>query len=342
MPADRSMELVARFLPPNGRVVLLPRYGRPRIALAGRSPSERWRQSRSYPAFRWPARVRRLGVRAWAAIAAGRTYPVVGHEWATGSLLLEAFPDAVTAVLLFGTPSPFQKLVIQVWGQRGVLGYVKYADHPAAAARVAREHAILTTLGGSVGPRVVAYGSVADGRALALEAVAGATLRPRSIPGVRERALLDRMARGPAHPVARHPWIERMRAAHPTVLEPWLEPLADREWPVVVHHGDFAPWNLVGSGTGAVRAVDWECASLDGFPHLDHAHYVLQVAALIRRWSPGQARSFATAHLAGTVGHPAAEALVRLAALADYAHALEHGGEVDSERQRWRRGVWDA
>jgi thiamine kinase-like enzyme len=113
----------------------------------------------------------------------------------------------------------------------------------------------------------------------------------------------------------------------------------------VVRHGDFAPWNLLGGSDGKLRAIDWEYGSPKGFPYLDLAHYILQVAALIYRWSPSKALHY-TIHYLTDQPWPAlkaaeAEAITRLTAYHLHRQALEDGHAQDAPGQAWRRAVWE-
>jgi len=123
-----------------------------------------------------------------------------------------------------------------------------------------------------------------------------------------------------------------------------LAALAGPSWPVVVQHGDVAPWNIMQDSGGDVRALDWEYGSLPGFPHLDLAFYILQTAALMHRWPPEKARDYAVARLT-RAPWPALEpaealAVVRLAALDTYWKQMEDGQRRGAPLQAWRRRVW--
>jgi hypothetical protein len=48
-----------------------------------------------------------------------------------------------------------------------------------------------------------------------------------------------------------------------------------------IHHGDFAPWNIKVSPTGAWTALDWERGELVGIPGWDWFHYIIQSANLV-------------------------------------------------------------
>lgn len=51
----------------------------------------------------------------------------------------------------------------------------------------------------------------------------------------------------------------------------------------VIHHGDFARWNLREQSDGSLMALDWEWGHPEGMPGLDLAHYFLQDARLVAR-----------------------------------------------------------
>jgi hypothetical protein len=145
-------------------------------------------------------------------------------------------------------------------------------------------------------------------------------------------------------PLEIHPWVLRMRDGGISELDALLEPLADRAWPLTVHHGDFAPWNLLRASDGTLRAVDWEYGTLEGFPYLDLAYYVLQTSALIYRRAPLSAARDASAYLSlnPRLGLNVAEAraLTSLAAYDAYRKSSEEGRLPHEGLQPWRRAIW--
>src|SRR5690606_35577681 len=79
----------------------------------------------------------------------------------------------------------------------------------------------------------------------------------------------------------------------------------------VVHHGDFAPWNIkVSTEDGAWVALDWERGELVGFPNWDWFHYRIQSWILVEHLS--------VTHLAENI-----ENLLRSDALQHYAQATK-------------------
>jgi hypothetical protein len=127
----------------------------------------------------------------------------------------------------------------------------------------------------------------------------------------------------------------------------WFEILADRKRPVIIQHGDFALCNLLRKPDGTLAAVDREYGSLEGFPHLDLAHRLLQTSVLLYQWRPSRALEYAVRYLTHLLW-PApncreAEVLVRLS---DYYDSLkgEEDGKVPCSifpMHRWRRTTWE-
>lgn len=63
--------------------------------------------------------------------------------------------------------------------------------------------------------------------------------------------------------------------------------------PVVAEHRDVAPWNLLGASTerpDSIAAVDWESSALDGWPGLDLAYLLVQLAIESTRARTPEAR----------------------------------------------------
>jgi aminoglycoside phosphotransferase (APT) family kinase protein len=130
--------------------------------------------------------------------------------------------------------------------------------------------------------------------------------------------------------------------------EKWIEALRDRDWAIVIHHGDLVPWNVLRQPHGTVGAVDWEYGSLEGLPSVDLVHYILQVAALVYRWKPDKAMRYASEYLtqqqfAGLSRHEA-RATIRLTALWDYQNTLANEETVPHAPflQEWRRRLWES
>lgn len=332
----------AIFLPANSRVLALPNASRPRLYLTSESVTQRWRHSALYPAFRWTARSYRVALRLKAALGLGRTYLNSSADYALGELLQDCLPGARAAAVSLGTPGPAQKITVQLWKEAQVAGYLKYAESVAAVARLEQEYKVLNALPAGAGPSILKYVGFAKGMVLITSPVTGNAVTACLPLGPRLRGYLNALLLNTSWPLEQHPWIVKMRERFGSTLDEWLEPLTGRTWPAVFHHGDFAPWNVLHTSGGKLAAIDWEYGSAQGFPHLDAAYYLLQVAALMRRWPARRARAYAARHLSADLGHAQADALVRLAAFVAYHEALSDGHESVAPLQMWRRTVWEA
>jgi hypothetical protein len=258
-------------------------------------------------------------------------------------------PGLSSAVVLVGTPGPAQKITAQLRdGKGGVLGYLKYAEKEAARRRLRQECRMLSELPVGVGPELIKFGPMGDGEALLSSALSGDSLPTTLPPSEGLAELLNALIVSHPKPLEIHPWVRRLRSrGQPPGLDACLETLAGREWPVVIQHGDFAPWNLLRQpGSGTVGAIDWEYGTPEGLPHLDLAYYILQTSALIYRQDPLEASRYSAEHL---VRQPAldltgaeAQALTRLAAYDAYLKSSEDGQPASAGLQTWRRRVWES
>ncbi len=335
----------AAFFPAGTRVLAMPGWKAPRVFLSAGGFREGWDKSALYPAFRRSAQLYRLWQRFKAGARLSSAREARSDSWPVGAFARDALPPIASVVVLAGTPGPAQKVTVQLWGEQGeILGYLKYAEKPAARSRLVKENEILSGLPGGVAPRPLKFGPMGGGAALLMSAIPGFHLKARLPPPNSVRAFLDALAVSGPTEIYTHPWVRALPPAVRQEAGPMLSALAGRSWPVVVQHGDFAPWNVLQDSGGALRALDWEYGSLQGFPHLDLAFYIIQTAALMHRWPPERARDYAVERLT-RAPWPALEpaealAVVRLAALDSYRKAVEDGHSSVVPLQAWRRRVW--
>ena len=143
--------------------------------------------------------------------------------------------------------------------------------------------------------------------------------------------------------IQQHPWIISLQRRSEINLEQWLLPLSSKKWPVVIQHGDFAPWNILQQKDGRLSAIDWEYGKLEGFPGLDLAFYFLQVSALIKRWSPQRAINtfldYCVLKSPYALTTEQIIALLRLTSYDAYLNSLEDGHSPQSPLQQWRREI---
>jgi hypothetical protein len=334
------------FFAPGTPVMALPGWEQPRLLVPATSPGDRWRASGVYPAFRSTAKLYRglMRLKALSGVGtvrlslAGRAGPTL-QEY-----LADTLPDAVVRAVMVGVAHQAQKLTVQLVAADGsVVGYMKCAASPGARQRIRNEYLLQCGLPPAAGPHPLKYASMGGMDALLMEPVQGRSLRaslppPRGLP-----AFVSSLSTSERYPVQLHPWVCGRDPELQSEIEPILAELSAREWAVVLQHGDLVPWNLVRKAEGGLAAIDWEYGCKEGFPGLDLAHYVLQVAAHIHRWAPARSREYATRYLleAGLdVNAGEAGAIVKLTAYLAYQHALVDGYGPNAPVQLWRRLVW--
>lgn len=334
------------FFPPGTTVLALPGWEKPRILFPDGGVRRRWQVSSLYPASRWQGRAYRFFLRCKGVL--GLVEKQVSHRsnWEVGEFVRDVLPKATSAVVFVGPPGPAQKITIQLQDATDrVLGYVKYAEKPAAVRRVSREYYVLKTLPDNLGPVPLKYGRLLNGEALLLSPFLGQSVPAKLPPPEELVALLTTMPTGLEYLVEKHPWINSILEDKDKHLVSWIENLGKRKWPAVLQHGDLTPWNVKKSPDGNVRLLDWEYAYLEGFPHLDLIYYILRVAALIYRWGPLRAFRYAKMYLSkklSLLSDREVDALVRLTAYVAHLQALEDGHPADAPLLRWYRQVWEA
>jgi hypothetical protein len=81
------------------------------------------------------------------------------------------------------------------------------------------------------------------------------------------------------------PAMRRLRDAIPAgdSFSTILETLRSTALHPVIHHGDFAPWNVREDAFGQWRVLDWERGEAQGPPAWDWFHWVIQHEVLVRR-----------------------------------------------------------
>lgn len=334
------------YFPRGTRVLALPDWDNPRLYVPARSFSERWGKSAFYPASRFRGRLYRILLRARAASGLPAARVARADDWLFGEFAGDVLPRSASVTVLVGEPSPVQKITARLCdSEGGVLGYVKYAEEEPARRRLRQEYRVLARLPGGVGPRPLKHGLLGDGEALVSTPLAGKHL-PANLTALDDVAgFLRKLIVSPQTPVEVHPWMRDIRGRSELNLDPWLEVLSEKDWPIAIQHGDLAPWNVLRSPEGELGAVDWECGGLESVPHLDLAHYILQVSFLVLRWSPSKAMRFAVGYLTGQMGQglspEAARTLIRLAAYDVYLKHLEDGYARDADVGEWLRAVWE-
>ncbi|HTW94206.1 MAG TPA: phosphotransferase [Tepidisphaeraceae bacterium] len=285
----------------------------------------------------------RLALRLKAAAGYAMVRQSNEETWRAGEFVRRVFPDFQWAAVYVGILGAAQKKTARLFDSSNrVIGYLKTAQTDAALRRLRRERQVLCALPSGVGPVMAAYGPLADGEAMLLKPISGHPLSPHAVappPGI--RSLLLALNSGELRPPEEHPGLDFARG-HDEEVGQWTDRLRGVSWPVVIQHGDLAPWNVFLDGS-AFSAIDWEYGNLNGFPYLDLAYYVLTVSAVIRQAPPAAAAKQAADLLksfAPRLTESQAEALVALSAYDAYRKALEDGDSPDEPIQKWQRAIW--
>ncbi len=344
-----------RFFTRGTPVIALPDWNEPRLFVPAQNFWQRWKGSSLCPppsakpdAIALPPKLGRLLYRIQVAL--GQSPMQIACRKKSGSIdiqgfVREIFPEFSWAVFSVGVPGKAQKITAQLWNDRHqVIGYLKYSRKPIACDRIAREYAVLSQL--QVQPRPLKFGPLSKGTALLIEPIPGKHISSGTLPPEPEiLTLLDQYAIAKPVPLNEHPWVQSFQqTADPFALK-WLDALGNRPWPIVALHGDFSPWNLLRSPNGKIFAIDWEYGLAEGFPYLDLAYYILQVAYWSLKWSPIQAFEYAVEFLSSRSGPnltlAEAKAIVRLSAYQGYQFMLEDGHSLEEQPQYWRSKVWE-
>jgi len=163
---------------------------------------------------------------------------------------------------------------------------VKAGLSQAARALIEKEELFLKAVSQNTRsvPRLRAVFESARLRAVALDFFPGDSPRPRH-----ERAL----------PALLASWVDAQRTLALSETPDWARlgsafpanellarvamQLRGRIVPATIQHGDFAPWNIKVSPSGAWTVLDWERGELAGLPGWDWFHYVIQTGILVER-----------------------------------------------------------
>ncbi|MBD3391121.1 MAG: phosphotransferase [Chitinivibrionales bacterium] len=334
------------FFPPRSRVLALPGWDSPRLYFSAGPALHRWRCSGFFPGWRAAARAARMVLKLKAVLLPGPARSVDSPDWTLGAFVKDIFPDACSVVLQVNPRNAAGKFVAQLRDPRcRVLGYVKYGQSVMAQERLRNEYTLLNALPPDTGPAPLTFGELDKGAALCLSAVRGKHVPPALDPPAAVGGFLGNLPSSDPLPLHAHPWIAAVRSEGSRGIERWLEPLASRDWPTVLQHGDFAPWNLIRVADNSLRALDWEYGCTEGFPYLDIAYYLLQVGLLVKGYSSGVAVEEAVHHLcAGNVLEALPEDMARsitaLAAYEQYTKSAEDGHNPNTPVQRSRLAIW--
>lgn len=328
---NRTVLLQAqRYILGAEKAMVLPSRSNPKLLVPFCDITARGRLSAFFPAFKLKARCWRLLQRV--RCVTGLAPLVSSPQGETFRLFIDdVLPGISHTAVLIGTSGPHQKIVVQLWRGSELAGYLKVAATSGAGKKIHSEVAVLERLPQGLGPRLLKVGELDGHPAMMMSPVMG-TMLPARLPEATDirglmlevRGYLDQLKLSDTlFEMDCHPAILRirklisadggmssdLRPPNSDFLDSLLEPLRTQKWPVVIQHGDFAPWNVLRTAVmngqkstispeisrskksedgGLLFAIDWEEGTAEGFPHFDLIHYVSQTAALVEKWTPEQ------------------------------------------------------
>ncbi|EXI69002.1 MAG: hypothetical protein AW08_00828 [Candidatus Accumulibacter adjunctus] len=254
------------------------------------------------PARRWLART------AWHAGRVGLTWPRSEVRMAReqADLLQQILPadsGASPVLIQFGSPGPFQKVVVLSLSTSGRAWVSKIAFRPGADELLAGEASWLARLGqvaelkASV-PELARAGCLSSGRRFLTMPAATVLPSPARL-GPLHRAFLTHLCR-----TSRRDWVweeaplrgrlhDRFLRLSRALASPllagtpeawrWIDSeLRGQVITTCIGHGDFAPWNINQDARG-ITVFDWEYAQDSATPLHDFFHFHSIQRILVRR-----------------------------------------------------------
>ncbi len=287
-PAEpgQGVRVEMRLLRRGGRpFLLLPAQPRPAAATVDLYPAQ---TRRAHAARTLLRRLLRASLPLGTRKVSLGVSPVDPFVRFLASLTAEPTQGLPTFGILAGNPmSEGQRLLLLVFDARQQpVAVVKAGLSEPARGLIEREESFLAAVpsGTKSVPRLRATFQAQRLRALALDFFAGDSPRPEQ-----EAAL----------PSLLESWVDPKRTVAVSETPDWARlagacagnslfsvvggALGNRSVHPAIHHGDFAPWNIKVSRSGAWTVLDWERGELTGIPGWDWFHYVIQSAILVGR-----------------------------------------------------------
>ncbi len=287
----------------------------------------------------------RLVLRSKVALGCGEVRRAEADRWILPDFIDGSLPPVGSIVIQPRPSGPAQKFTIELRDQVGtVIGYIKFATEALAQRRLTHEYAMLMQVPEGRGPTPLKFGNIGKGLALLVTPLRGPRPTARLPPSPEVLEFAESLEVGSPLPLASHPYVRGLRDLVGARLDGILDDLTNRTWPVVFRHGDLAPWNLRrDQASNRLSAFDWEFGTREGFPYIDLAHFILQVALLVYAWPPVKTAIYATQWLQKQplgLGEGEARGVVRLATLEAYLRGKDDDFPDDDPTQAWRLRIW--
>ncbi len=349
------------------QAAILPTVENPKLLVPLCDRRLRWRLSKFYPAFSIRAKPWRMLQRVRALFGLVSKLSDQNNE-KLHQFIYDFFPDITHSSVLLGTPGPTRKITVQLWAGKQLVGYLKVATTSAAAEKIKVETKVLKKLPEGCGPKLLKYSDLDGNKAMLLSLVDGKMLNA-SLPAITPEddgimvelnTYLEGLnVRAEIFAIGDHPAIVRLREqvvgdgdrtvkggiSHQSSVmrlqdfEEILFPLRKRAWPLVIQHGDFAPWNIFRLQDGLLCSIDWEEGCVDGFPFFDLIHFIGQTAYLCQKWSPERTLGYLYETLRPMLGS-SAPSIIKLGLLSSYVSLQQTVGD-DHPIQKWRMNMWE-
>lgn len=329
-----------KFVIPSGKITKLPNRSNPKLIIPKIDQIKSWRYSAFFPAFRKIAKLYRQGLRVSALFRASE---IVNESDLGNEFILfceQAFEKEIDAgVVLIGTKGPTQKLTIQIWSQNVIIGYIKYSNLKQAIKSISNEHQVMKDVPESIRPKALRIQELGNGIALALSAISGDQIEPKLSNTNKISQAIEPLVREKLVEIGNHPWVHKLKANQLDCdIDRWLNRLASKKWPIVIQHGDLAPWNII-RNESSLKLIDWEFGNSQGFQYMDEVFYILQTARLIYKWKPIQAYQYSIEHLKTKIPTEFCDSIVKLSVFDTYQNSIENGYNVSSPDQQWRNSI---
>ncbi|MEI6891606.1 MAG: phosphotransferase [Pontiella sp.] len=363
---ERALSQALKYVVGADQAAILPSIVNPKLVLPLCGLRLRWRLSKFYPAFSIRAKPWRMLQRFRALFGLVSKLSDQNNE-KLHQFIYEIFPDITHTSVLLGTPGPTRKIIVQLWAGKQMVGYLKVATTVAAAEKIQTETNVLEKLPEGCGPKLLKYSDLDGNKAMLLSLVEGEMLNASLLAITPEdggimvelNTYLERLnVRDDTFAIGDHPAIVRLREgvagdrgagkgeiSHQSSVirlqgfEEIIFPLRKRTWPLVIQHGDFAPWNVFRLPDGSLCSIDWEEGCVEGFPFFDLIHFIGQTAFLCQKWSQKRTLDYLYETLRPMLGS-SASSIIKLGLLSSYVSLQQTVGD-DHPIQKWRKDMWE-
>lgn len=265
-----------------------PRWIVPSSSLHGKSVLARWRPYSIASKIKWN------GLRLLYAMEILGKIPginLVSVE-SGSNLKIPGLKPSFTPVVYVGTPGSQQKAVVTLVSNHSgePRAIMKVAMGEGATASLMREALNLEKLAGTNVQGVPTLMAVEDGGKRTWQTVVDGRLTSRKLTRLHIDWLLQLPRPEKSTTLSEQQALLRrvfekhslLSGNHGQAISAAIAAIHGGQIPLVLVHGDFAPWNLKRQADGRIAAIDWEEADWAGLPLWDLCHFFLMQAHLFK------------------------------------------------------------